>query len=498
MADKTDSGEQASAHAASTDGTDVAATPASTSSLYVVDDHQRHRRESMTQVPSSSRGVVFYRDLYTKDRIDFRALARDDPDFAAVYYPSRQLDFRDPAAIRQLTKTLLRRDFGLTVELPSDRLCPPVPNRLAYVVWVTELVSSTSAGASSVVGLDIGTGASCIYPFLACTVNPSWRFVATDIDTANLKSARANVERNSLGESIRVVTRSPDDPLVVDDEAITFTMCNPPFYASADEMTASAAAKRQPAHSACTGAPVEMVYPPKEGDDGGEVAFVCRILEESITLRDRVCWYTAMLGKLSSLHALVAQLRARSIDNYAVAAFVHGTKTRRWALGWSFGATRPTMAAARGGPDTTGLESYRHLLPPTTELDVFSLRRKAGVSLGPVVDKVMSSLPLSWEWEDKALQGVGRTRENVWGRAWRRKKQREQRGEMVEAPDKPDKDGDSVFGFVVTIRIGVTETVVHCRWLEGHDEIIYQSFCGFLKTKLKEAAASAKEEKNET
>ena len=37
-----------------------------------------------------------------------------------------QLDFSDPAAIMQLTKTLLKLDFGLKIELPGDRLCPTV------------------------------------------------------------------------------------------------------------------------------------------------------------------------------------------------------------------------------------------------------------------------------------------------------------------------------------------------------------------------------------
>lgn len=38
----------------------------------------------------------------------------------------RELDFNDPKSVMQLTKTLLKLDFGLEIELVDDRLCPPV------------------------------------------------------------------------------------------------------------------------------------------------------------------------------------------------------------------------------------------------------------------------------------------------------------------------------------------------------------------------------------
>ncbi|KIH92663.1 23S rRNA (adenine1618-N6)-methyltransferase [Sporothrix brasiliensis 5110] len=490
--------------------TDTLATPASTTSLYVVDDQMNDGAEGAHPEPAVPRRPdAYYRDLY-KDRLDFRALARDDPDLQAVLH-NGQLDFRDPAAVRQLTITLLWRDFGLKLELPENRLCPPIPNRHNYVVWIKALMEDDGPA----VGLDIGTGASCIYPLLACAQRPKWQFLATDIDAESLTFARGNVARNGLEDRIQVVARSPDERLIctgADPSAtspsspsypsLDFTMCNPPFYASADEMTASVAAKKQPPHSACTGAPVEMVYAARDGHAGGEIAFVGRILDESAKLRSRVRWYTAMLGKLASLNVLVGQLRARGIDNYAVAAFVQGTKTRRWALGWSYGARRPTMAAARGGSDASGLESYRHLLPPISEVDVLSVPRgnqatsaTNTVSLSTAIDALMQSLALAaWDWDKEALLGVGRARENVWGRAWRRKKQREERAAAEGGPPQPTedpatlplgRDEDPAFGFVVTVRVGVTETIVHCRWLEGHNEAMYQSFCGFLKDKLK-------------
>jgi 23S rRNA (adenine1618-N6)-methyltransferase len=119
-------------------------------------------------------------------------------------------------------------------------------------------------------------------------------------------------------------------------------MCNPPFYESEVEMLTSAASKQRPPFTACTGSENEMVTP------GGEVAFVSRMIEESFILRDRVQWYTSMLGKFSSVAVLMQKLRDKEVDNYAVTEFVQGSKTRRWAIAWSFDDLRPTMSVARG------------------------------------------------------------------------------------------------------------------------------------------------------
>lgn len=67
---------------------------------------------------------LFFQHLYAKPP-DFKALASHDPEFASVV-KGRDLDFGDPASVMQLTKTLLKLDFGIKIELPDDRLCPPV------------------------------------------------------------------------------------------------------------------------------------------------------------------------------------------------------------------------------------------------------------------------------------------------------------------------------------------------------------------------------------
>lgn len=122
-------------------------------------------------------------------------------------------------------------------------------------------------------------------------------------------------------------------------------MCNPPFYSSHEEMAQSAEAKARVPSSVCTGTEVEMVTP------GGEVAFVTRMIEESLQLRNKIQWYTSMLGKLSSVSVLVETLMKHDNHNYAVTEFVQGSKTKRWAIAWSWGDRRPSMACLTTSSD---------------------------------------------------------------------------------------------------------------------------------------------------
>jgi 23S rRNA A1618 N6-methylase RlmF len=80
-----------------------------------------------------------------------------------------------------LTTSLLKRDFKLTWTMPINHLCPPIPQRLNYIHWIADLLGvpwPRSPHASPIVGLDIGTGASAIFPLLG-HASYGWRFVGT-------------------------------------------------------------------------------------------------------------------------------------------------------------------------------------------------------------------------------------------------------------------------------------------------------------------------------
>lgn len=376
-----------------------------------------------------------------------------------------------------------------------------VANRHNYILWLKRLLDTSSYDQldRKVVGLDIGTGASCIYPLLGCAQRP-WSFIATgklqytlqgflltnrypDIDAKSLEFATKNVQLNDLHSRIRLVERKPQDPLIPLDELsidnFDFCMTNPPFYKSEEEMVESAAQKSRPPFTACTGSKTEMVT------DGGEVGFVERILRESLALRERVQWYTAMFGFLSSLTSFIEKLREHNIDNFAVTEFVQGNKTRRWALGWSFQPMRPAQEVSRG----TKAAMSKNILPAVTEVEIFKspLPEKIGEFADHINGAIAALDLISWNWDRERLEGTGRAPDKVWARPWRRRKKRE----LELQKEKPgslhmSEDLKCVFGFTVFIRVGKEDIVVGCRWREGHDAAIFESFGGFLQATTKQ------------
>ncbi|KAI8319012.1 S-adenosyl-L-methionine dependent methyltransferase, partial [Martensiomyces pterosporus] len=276
-------------------------------------------------------------------------LASQCPDlskYLIAQSPTRStIDFRDPAAVRSLNRALLKAFFGLTVHLPSDSLCPSVPNRLNYVQWIAENITAEFAH-SPIWGVDIGTGASCVYPLLGVRVMPQCRFVATDINECSIQAAKQNVESNGLDARIRVyLNKNRETKLPLDDpefplpaladgqgagqETVAFCMCNPPFYESEEERKRLGDMKAG-APSLQTGGKNDELY-----TEGGEAGFLKGLLAESKVLRERVRWYTTMVGKKSTLAVLKAELNAMGVARTKEGKLLQG-RTTRWVIAWSF------------------------------------------------------------------------------------------------------------------------------------------------------------------
>ena len=298
---------------------------------------------------------------YRDRRPDYRALSKLYPDELGPHVRDGAIDYRSADAARALTTVLLRNDFGVDWTMPRDRLCPPVPNRLNYICWLSELLALRAPTREPVRGIDIGTGASLIYPALGVSAM-GWSFLATEIDEYSLQSARGIIERNSWHSRVDLrhvaCKNASTGPLRAalrdDDGNFDFVMTNPPFFASIDELSPNP-------HTACAASAAELVTP------GGEVAFVSALIRDSLALGSRVRWcvrpwslgrtgarkrgegaarwptsqhnlrirYTSMLGRRRSLKPLLRRLRDDGVQNVRTTRFIQG-RTRRWALAWTF------------------------------------------------------------------------------------------------------------------------------------------------------------------
>ncbi|RUS81428.1 hypothetical protein EGW08_010812, partial [Elysia chlorotica] len=280
------------------------------------------------------------KNRYKNAKPSFLQLALKYPDFRALTTQDESgkvfLDFKNADALRALTRCLLKEDFDLTVELPTDRLVPTLPLRLNYIHWIEDIVGTDGKKW----GMDIGTGASCIYPLLASKMN-QWSFLATETDAENIFHAKKNVENNNLSHLIYVKNGADESILTSSLQAFTetkvfdFCMCNPPFFADhmeAQGLVTTRSDDRPDAGSVSTASPQECIVA------GGEVGFVRQMIEESTVLREKVRVYTSMLGKKSSLAQLKEELRHQKVAKFSTTEFCQG-KTMRWGIAWTFDPT---------------------------------------------------------------------------------------------------------------------------------------------------------------
>jgi hypothetical protein len=141
---------------------------------------------------------------YKLAKPNFANLAKQHPTLLAGYVQVNPvsgkgcIDFTDENAGRALTRALLLQDFRANVDIPKDHLCPPLPNRVNYLCWLSDLIDSSSeiGGHSGIPTiLDIGVGPVCVYPILGHSLF-KWDFIGTDVDSDAVTHCKSNLYRN--------------------------------------------------------------------------------------------------------------------------------------------------------------------------------------------------------------------------------------------------------------------------------------------------------------
>jgi len=253
------------------------------------------------------------------------------------------IKFADPNAVRALNTALLVSDYNIKPNyaeiLPGNALIPPVPGRADYIHHLADLLGGEQDGnspeGSSVRGLDIGTGASVIYPLVAASTY-GWSMVASEINFPSLQSARRIIKENTLENLIDLRQQESEenifDGILEPKEEIDFVMCNPPFFPSLEAFQAENARKVKglarggmnkrsrslsKAHEADQKNEASNNFGGTDSElwcEGGEVSFVRRMIDESKSKRYRYkfLWCTSLVSRESNCERIEKYLRSNA------------------------------------------------------------------------------------------------------------------------------------------------------------------------------------------
>lgn len=243
------------------------------------------------------------------------------------------IDFSNPEAVRELNKALIcSLDKISNWNFPKENLCPPIPGRLDYIHYLADLLSFK--GELKI--LDIGTGATCIYPLLGVSVY-DWSFVATDIDLDSLDIAQDIIDDNNLTEKIELRQQFKEENIlkgiIVDGDSFTAVMCNPPFYKSAEEAQGANGRKSKNLGNNAVrnfaGNNNELWY------IGGEKAFLHNYLYESSVYRTSSKWFTSLVSKKENVKSLEKSSKKLGALEFKVIPMHQGNKVTR-IVAWRF------------------------------------------------------------------------------------------------------------------------------------------------------------------
>ena len=276
---------------------------------------------------------------------DFGALVRACPELAPFVRRSPDgrptVDFADGRAVRALNRALLALQYGIRGWVfPEGFLCPPVPGRADLIHHLAGLLGEEAGGriptGPSVRALDLGVGASCIFPLIG-HAEYGWRFVGTDVDAAALASAAAILKVNGLEHAV-ALRLQPDRSrlfrgVVTADERFDLCLCNPPFHASAAAVRATAREKWRK-----LGKGAGLNFGGRDAElwcEGGELGFIQRMIQESAEDPERCRWFSSLVSKSEHLPRLQAALREAKAERVQVLEMRQGQKRSR-ILAWSY------------------------------------------------------------------------------------------------------------------------------------------------------------------
>ncbi|AHK16233.1 23S rRNA (adenine(1618)-N(6))-methyltransferase RlmF [Thalassolituus oleivorans] len=281
-------------------------------------------------------------------RYDMTLLVEVLPDLADFLQlnPSGEqtIDFSNNAAVLCLNTALLQHYYKVEDwSIPKGYLCPPIPGRADYIHYLADLLAEHDVSKHSTNEppriLDIGTGANLIYPIIG-THAYGWQFTGTETDGTAVRNAHAIVEANpSLSKTEILMQRNSEflfKNMIRSGDYFEATMCNPPFFSSQREAENQAARKWKNLKG--EKGSVTRNFGGKSNElwcEGGELAFLKRMMRESVNYADQVGWFTSLVSDGDHLPLFKKVLQQQGAKQIEITPMAQGQKVSRF-IAWRY------------------------------------------------------------------------------------------------------------------------------------------------------------------
>lgn len=256
----------------------------------------------------------------------------------------QSIDFADPVAVKRLNQALLAHHHQLPLwDVPDGYLCPAVPGRLDYLLYLADVLKNSHLGKtpkkSQIKILDLGCGANLIYALLAAR-HLGWQVLGSDIDEGALAHATTLLTQHQLAHRIELRQQRSSqhifDGLLKSGEYIDATLCNPPFHRSAEEAATGSMRKRTNLGLASDSPELNFAGLSHElWCEGGELAFIQRMMQQSVAVGHQVYWFSSLVSKKEHLAPLQALLQQLGVVEQQVVDMAQGNKQSRF-IAWTF------------------------------------------------------------------------------------------------------------------------------------------------------------------
>lgn len=284
-----------------------------------------------------------------RTRYNFDALIKSSPELREYVAPNNygddSVDFFNPDAVKALNKALLKHHYKIEFwNIPEHYLCPPIPGRADYIHNIADLLKGNRTHipqGNQIKGLDIGVGASCIYPIIG-NYEYGWSFIGSDTNETAIMSAKTIEQRNSNLKSNVEIRRQEQANnffygILKPEEKVDFTICNPPFHASLEDAE-KASLKKLKNLNGKRPSKALLNFGGQQNElwtKGGEARFVKDMIFESKHFGKQCLWFTSLISKEANLkptYKILQSVKATDVKTFEMG---QGQKISRF-IAWTF------------------------------------------------------------------------------------------------------------------------------------------------------------------